>query len=73
MFTDSHCHLSFPELSAKLPEIRQAMADAHVTRALCICTTIEEFPDVAVMLHQRIAAEFQALVARIEQMAPRFG
>lgn len=46
MFTDSHCHLSFPELSAKLPEIRQAMADAHVTRALCICTTIEEFPDV---------------------------
>lgn len=46
MFTDSHCHLSFPELSAKLPEIRQAMAEAQVTRALCICTTIEEFPDV---------------------------
>jgi len=34
---------------------------------------LEEFPDVAVMLHQRIAAEFQALVARIEQLAPRFG
>jgi TatD DNase family protein len=46
MFTDSHCHLTFPELVAALPEIRQAMAQAHVGRALCICTTLEEFPDV---------------------------
>ncbi|MES2511453.1 MAG: TatD family hydrolase [Pseudomonadota bacterium] len=46
MFTDSHCHLSFPELKAKLPEIRQAMSDARVDRALCICTTLEEFPEV---------------------------
>jgi TatD DNase family protein len=46
MFTDSHCHLSFPELKSQLPQIRQAMAAAQVTRALCICTTIEEFDDV---------------------------
>ncbi len=46
MFTDSHCHLTFPELVASLPAIRQAMADAHVDRALCICTTLEEFPEV---------------------------
>ncbi len=46
MFTDSHCHLSFPELKARLPEIRQAMAVAQVDRALCICTTLEEFEDV---------------------------
>ena len=46
MFTDSHCHLSFPELSAQLPEIRRAMAAARVTRALCICTTLEEFESV---------------------------
>lgn len=46
MFTDSHCHLSFPELASKLPEIRAAMAQAQVGRALCICTTIEEFPTV---------------------------
>ena len=46
MFVDSHCHLTFPELAARLPEIRQAMADAQVDRALCICTTLEEFPDV---------------------------
>lgn len=46
MFTDSHCHLSFPELKARLPEIRLAMAAAQVSRALCICTTLEEFADV---------------------------
>ena len=46
MFTDSHCHLNFPQLKAELPQIRQAMADAQVDRALCICTTLEEFGDV---------------------------
>jgi TatD DNase family protein len=46
MFTDSHCHLNFPELRGNLAGIRQAMLEAQVTRALCICTTIEEFPDV---------------------------
>lgn len=46
MFVDSHCHLTFPELASRLPEIRAAMADAQVDRALCICTTIEEFDAV---------------------------
>ena len=46
MFTDSHCHLSFPQLKADLVQIRQAMADAQVERALCICTTLEEFEEV---------------------------
>jgi TatD DNase family protein len=46
MFVDSHCHLSFPELSSQLPEIRAAMAQARVDRALCICTTLEEFESV---------------------------
>ena len=46
MFTDSHCHLSMPDLVAQLPAIRTAMAAAHVDRALCICTTLEEFGDV---------------------------
>lgn len=46
MFTDSHCHLSFPELQAQLPDILKAMSQAQVDRALCICTTLEEFEDV---------------------------
>ena len=46
MYVDSHCHLSFPELSERLVEIRAAMAAAQVDRALCICTTLEEFDRV---------------------------
>jgi TatD DNase family protein len=46
MFVDSHCHLSFPELLEQLPQIREAMAQARVDRALCICTTLEEFEAV---------------------------
>jgi TatD DNase family protein len=46
MFTDSHCHLNFPELVSQLDAIRAAMAQAQVSRALCISTTLEEFPDV---------------------------
>ncbi len=46
MFTDSHCHLNFPELVANLAAIREAMAQARVDRALCICTTLEEFSAV---------------------------
>jgi TatD DNase family protein len=46
MFVDSHCHLSFPELTENLAAIREAMSAAQVDRALCICTTLEEFPQV---------------------------
>ena len=46
MYVDSHCHLSFPELSARIDDIRSDMAAAQVDRALCICTTLEEFEDV---------------------------
>lgn len=46
MYTDSHCHLVFPELMSQLPQIRAAMAQAQVSRALCICTTMEEFEAV---------------------------
>ena len=46
MFVDSHCHLSYPDLKNDLPLIRAAMAAAKVDRALCICTTLEEFEEV---------------------------
>ena len=56
MFVDSHCHLSAPELTARMPEIRAAMAAASVDRALCICTTLDEFDDVhaLAMAHDNI-------------------
>ena len=46
MFTDSHCHLTYPGLAEDWPAVREAMAQAQVTRALCICTTLEEFDAV---------------------------
>lgn len=46
MYTDSHCHLNFPELMSQLDSIQQAMALAQVTRAMVICTTLEKFDEV---------------------------
>ncbi|WP_374437655.1 TatD family hydrolase [Inhella sp.] len=52
MFIDSHCHLSFPELRERLPELLTAMRQAQVQQALCICTTLEEFPTVLGLAEQ---------------------
>ena len=46
MFVDSHCHLSFPELKARLPDILADMRNAQVVQAICICTQMEEFEAV---------------------------
>jgi len=46
MYVDSHCHLTFPELAARIDGIRADMQAAQVDRALCICTTLEEFDEV---------------------------
>jgi len=60
MFTDSHCHLNFPELISQLPAIREAMSAAQVDRALCISTTLEEFPAV-----QSLAAQYDNFWATV--------
>ncbi len=52
MFTDSHCHLTFPALAEDLTRIRAEMELADVKRALCICTTLEEFPQVHALATQ---------------------
>ncbi len=46
MFIDSHCHLSFPELKERLPDILVDMRAAQVEQAICICTQMEEFDTV---------------------------
>lgn len=60
MFTDSHCHLTFPEFADQMPQIRAAMAEAQVDRALCICTKLEEFDDV-----QALAARYDNFWASV--------
>ncbi len=46
MFIDSHCHIDFPELSDRLPDILQKMRDNQVSHALCVSVTMPEFPRV---------------------------
>ncbi len=46
MFVDSHCHLDFPELAGRLPEVLDRMRDARVTHALCISVELDDFPRV---------------------------
>ena len=60
MYTDSHCHLSFPELASEIQSIQAAMGLAQVTRALCICTTLEEFDQV-----HRLALQYVNLWATV--------
>ena len=60
MFTDSHCHLTYPGLIDRIPEVRAAMDEALVDRALCICTRLEEFDEVQALAERH--ANFWASV-----------
>jgi TatD DNase family protein len=46
MYVDSHCHLTFEGLADRIGDVRAAMRQAQVDRALVICTTLEEFERV---------------------------
>lgn len=58
MFVDSHCHLDFPELTQRLPEVLANMAAAQVEHALCISVTLEDWPRVAALAadHEQLSA-----------------
>lgn len=43
---DSHCHLDFPELADKLPQLLATMADNEVAAALCVAVRLEDLPAV---------------------------
>lgn len=49
MFVDSHCHLSFPELRSRLPQILDTMQANRVSTALCISTRTEEIAEVVAL------------------------
>ena len=52
MYIDSHCHINFPELAARLPEIFGKMAENQVTHALCVSVNLPEFPQVLALAEQ---------------------
>ena len=46
MYIDSHCHINFPDLANKLPEVFDLMAQNQVSHALCISVELEKFPEI---------------------------
>jgi TatD DNase family protein len=46
MLVDSHCHLNFPELAARVDDALALMRENQVTHALCVSVTLEDFPQV---------------------------
>jgi TatD DNase family protein len=52
MYIDSHCHINFPELASRLPEIFGKMAENQVSHALCVCVDLPDFPGVLALAEQ---------------------
>ncbi|MDA8128606.1 MAG: TatD family hydrolase [Betaproteobacteria bacterium] len=46
MYIDSHCHINFPDLAGKLPEVFGLMAANQVSHALCIGVELEKFAEI---------------------------
>ncbi len=52
MYVDSHCHINFPELAERLPDIFSKMAENQVTHALCVSVDLPDFPQVLKLAEQ---------------------
>ncbi len=52
MYIDSHCHINFPELAARMPEILAKMAENKVSHALCVSVDMPDFPQVLALAEQ---------------------
>ena len=46
MLVDSHCHLDFPDLAARVDDALELMRANQVTHALCVSVTLQAFPQV---------------------------
>lgn len=52
MYIDSHCHINFPELAARMPEILGKMRENEVSHALCVCCDLPNFPGILQLAEQ---------------------
>ena len=52
MYIDSHCHINFPDLAVRLPDIFAKMAANKVTHALCVSVDLPDFPQVLHLAEQ---------------------
>ena len=46
MFIDSHCHINFPDLAARLPTLLDNMQHNQVSHALCVSVDLSTFPEI---------------------------
>lgn len=60
MFIDSHCHINFPELAKRLPEVLLKMRQNQVTHALCAGVNLPAFPKIL-----EIAEEYPHIYASV--------
>lgn len=58
MLVDSHCHLDFPDLASRLPELLQRMQDNGVGHAVCIGVNLEDLPKILALAeaHEQLFA-----------------
>jgi TatD DNase family protein len=52
MLVDSHCHLDFPDLANRMPDVLQRMQENGVDMAVCIGVNLEDFPKVIALAEQ---------------------
>ena len=52
MIIDSHCHLAYPELFNQLDDIIARAENNDVKRFLTICTTLESFEKIKIIINK---------------------
>jgi len=52
MLVDSHCHLDFPDLANRMPDVLLRMQENDVGLAVCIAVNLEDFPNVIALAEQ---------------------
>lgn len=60
MYVDSHCHLNFPQLAARLPAILADMQQADVGHALVVSVNLRDWPGLMALVEGQ--AHFHASV-----------
>lgn len=48
---DSHCHIDFESLSSELPAVLHRARANGITHLLCVCVTLEKFPQICALTH----------------------
>lgn len=49
---DSHCHINFPELADRIPDLVSAAHNVGVEHMLCVSVDMEHFPDILTLARQ---------------------